>query len=226
MGLVVHLGSGMTDLRHALLVAFATLSAACGSPDSPVPEAPFARPSGYWEGNGKLTQVDFKDRVKEMTRSATYTFWFTVDAAGEVRGEVDVTWDALLRVDGLSQFSFPLPMAGGVSINPKVGGFISDPDPTRKYPLRGRLENGTLTLEAAFGAEPKPILFSLKADPGVMGGNGVKVTEMPMKPFPFFAEAGAVQKRPHGPHAARTEVRDETLAVEWNARQITTEERR
>jgi hypothetical protein len=239
MDLVVHFGPGMISTRHALLVVLATLTAACGSPDSAAPEAPFARPSGYWEGKGTLQKTDMKDNNRDMQRSAEFTFWFVMDKSGAVNGEVEVLYDATLIVKNLPQLTMS---AGFASMNfqPKVGGMVTDPNPRRRFRLHGQYD-GALSLAVGGLEDAKPIQFTVRGDAGIGGGvvadkgdatiEGLGspkqlVIEMPMKPYSPFIEPANVEKRPHGPHSARYEVTDPDLSIHWTATQITTREER
>ena len=233
----------------ALLVAAAGCSESAPAPERE--EAPFARPSGYWEGEGTWHKVDMKDAYKEMTRSADFTFWFVLDRDGSVDGEIEIQYDAQLTVDGLPEINMPLPGGIGVGFAPKVGGRVTDPDPKRKYPLSGSYNDGTLAIAAIIDENAKPIEFTFRADPGVTAGVKVArsyqggaaanseigvgtnappmqitVKKMPMTPFSPFVAPGSVTKRPLGPHVVAFELHEEELNVEWDARQITTEETR
>ena len=240
LDLVVHFGPGM-KIQHLVTAALATLAAACGNPAAaPETEAPFARPSGYWEGKGTLEKTDLKDDFRDMQRSAEFTFWFVMDKAGVVEGEIEVVYDATLTVKNLPEIAVATPWFGG-NFQPKVGGMVTDPNPRRRFRLYGQYD-GALTLNIGGLEAAKPIQFTVRADAGLggglntPGGNGMSiervreadstVMEMPMKPYSPFIEPANVQKRPNGPHAARYEVNDPDLAIYWTATQINTREER
>lgn len=193
-------------------------------------------PYGYWEGKGKMREVPLKDNFRELTRSADYEFWFNIAKDGVVTGEIDLDYDAVLTVENLPSVS-----AGPVSFNPKVGGKVVDLDPTRKFPLIGFYDGTVLKLALGVPTEArKPIKFVIRADPGVSAGIGPvgidasgasgaqsdKLTiEIDMAPFsPFYGDP-PVKKRPGGPYTAEYEERTENLVVEWNAKQVNSDQR-
>lgn len=235
----------MTNVRHALLALFVTLTAACGTASSPETERPFARPAGYWEGKGTLEKTDMKDDFRDMKRSAEFTFWFVLDGTGAVNGEVEVLYDATLTVKNLPELSMssvaPFSTSATFIFQPKVGGMVTDPNPRRRFPLRGHYD-GALTLAISGLDSAKPIQFTIRGDAGVGGGIASEkhgsvsvekpghkdqlVIEAPMKPFSPFLESADVEKRPNGPHTSRYEVNDPDLSIYWTATQINTREER
>ena len=191
-----------------------------------------AETSGYWEGKGRAHSTDMKDDYKEMTRSATFEFWFTLDAAGNAVGEAEIVYDSKLTVENLPSASI-----GSIGFAPKVGGQVTDKDPTRRFPIVGVFNKDAMELALAIATpqdkRPK-IEFTFRADPGVSasvgagglsstipgGGTGATVQKMDMTPFEVFVGKAKVEKRPGGPFAARAEEKGDNYAVEWSARQI------
>jgi hypothetical protein len=201
----------------------------------------FGSPAGYWEGEGTAKETPLDDGVRTLTREADFEFWFSLNSNGEALGEITLTYDAELTVDGLPSLS--IPGVGGVSagFDPEVGGEVTDEDPTRVFPLVGVYNQGDgLILAMVPGEEPEPIEFTIRADPGVSAGfdvggagsvgiegqgSGTIAYEIDMAPFtPFGSEDFAeVEKRPGGPYAAHFEFDDETYAIEWNVVQQTSD---
>lgn len=213
-------------MRAATLLMCFLVLAGCGKP----------APYGYWEGRGKMREVPLKDNFRELTRSADYEFWFNIAKDGAVAGEIDLDYDAVLTVENLPSVS-----AGQVSFNPKVGGKVTDLDPTRKFPLVGFFDGSVLKLALGVPADArKTIRFVIRADPGVSAGIGPvgidasgasgaqsdRLTiDIDMVPFsPFYGDP-PVKKRPGGPFAAEYSQRSETLVVEWTAKQVNSDPR-
>lgn len=195
----------------------------------------FASPAGYWEGEGRADETPLDDGSRKLTRAADFEFWFSLNSDGVATGEITLTYESVLTVDGLPSLS--VPGVGGVSaaFNPEVGGEITDKDPTRVFPLVGEYtEEQGLVLAMVPGEEPDPIEFTIRADPGVsagfdIGGAGSVGVEgegagtiayvIDMTPFtPFSAsDVSDVEKRPGGPYAAHFELSDDTYTIEWSA---------
>lgn len=188
--------------------------------------------SGYWEGKGRAHETPMKDEYREMTRSATFEFWFTLDAGGNAVGEAEIVYDAKLTVENLPSVSI-----GSIGFAPKVGGQVTDKDPTRRFPIVGVFDKDAMTLALAIAVpeqERPKIEFTFRADPGVSasvgagglsttvpgGGTGATVQKMDMTPFEVFVGKGKVEKRPGGPYAVRAEEKGDNYAVEWSARQM------
>jgi hypothetical protein len=197
--------------------------------------------AGYWEGKGHASETPMKDDYKELTRTAEYKFWFTLDEEGNAVGEAEITYDAVLTVENLPQVSAPTP-AGTITFAPQVGGQLTDLDPKRRFPIVGFLDKEEMTLVLAIAVkeeEREPIEFTLRADPGVSvgvgagglsatvpgGGVGTIVKKINMTPFDVFFAQARVEKRPSGPYAARFEEKGENYAMEWSARQMGGEQR-
>jgi hypothetical protein len=214
-------GAGFGPIGIGLLVAF-LLAAGCGVE---------VTPTGHWEGNGTAREILMQDAVRELTRSATFDFWFAVDEGGDAVGEVEIVYDAELKVENLPQVT-----VGFMSFNPKVGGKLTDLDPRRVFPLVGVLDSDVLTLRIPVADEDRePLEFTIRADAGVSAGLGgplglgvgaggatarSTVHEIPMTPFtPFTAGAPLVQ-RARGPFAARFAAESERWAVSWSAHQV------
>jgi len=213
------------------LVSLATL-AACGTERTPSSGGdPFATPFGYWEGKGTFAITDMKDDYRHMERTAKFELWFNVRDEGEVTGEVEILYDANLTVKNLPQST------GLVTFAPEIGGKVTDPDPSRRYPLEGRYADGGMVLKALIADDAAPIMFTYRATAGLgidvtggqvaVGGGGTEMVnageiseEMPMTPFDPFVAAGEVMKRPNGPHVARHESRTEKRSVQWTATQV------
>lgn len=218
-------------VRIAVIVLSLLLLSGCGR----------ATPEGYWEGKGRTSEVPLKDRFRQLTRKADFEFWFTADRAGNAVGEIELVYDAELKVENLPSVSM-----GMFSFNPSVGGRVTDLNPKRRFPLVGVLalegEQGQLALEIATPEDTRPkIEFTMRADPGVSAGLGgglvtipggaagvgeVTVRRIDMKPFSPFGGPAKVEKRPGGPFAARYEDRAEKYSIEWSARQAGGEQRR
>lgn len=179
-----------------------------------------------WKGSGSVTETPLKDDYRELTRSTEFEFAFAVDKDGNVSGEITLTYDAVLTVENL-----PGADVGIASFDPEVGGQVTDPNPTRTYPLTGKLEGDELTLEIATAEEEReldPIEFTIIADPGVsagLGGGGaftapggdVQIIEIDMTPFTPFEGPATVVVGPDGPESARYFDQGDNYEVEWNA---------
>ncbi len=221
----------MRRLRSSLLpvvvLSLALFICGCGK----------ATPTGYWEGKGKSSEIKLKDNYRQLTRSADYEFWFVLDEQGNATGEIDLTYDAVLKVENLPSFS-----AAGVSLKPDVGGKITDLNPKRHFPLVGYYDGKKLALEIGQPEPARPKLeFTIRADPGVsaglagghvsvgegtVGGGPVQVIKVPMMPFSPFAGGAVVEKRPGGPYAASYEENAEKYSISWSARQMGGEQRK
>ncbi|MEX0683250.1 MAG: hypothetical protein WD904_06045 [Dehalococcoidia bacterium] len=232
------------------MVAIAISLGACGGDDDANVDLPdnvdvdvedFGSPTGYWEGEGTAYETPIDDGVRTLTRDADFEFWFSLNSDGHATGEITLTYDSVLTVDGLPNLS--LPGVGGVSaaFDPEVGGEITDEDPTRVFPLVGLYTEGDgLILAMVPGEEPDPIEFTIRADPGVSAGfdvggagsvgidgegSGTIAYVIDMTPFTPFGSAdfAEVEKRPGGPFAAHFEFNDDTYAIEWSAVQQTSD---
>ena len=235
-----------------LALAIGLVFAACGGggdddsgvdlpDDVDVDVEDFGAPTGYWEGEGTAKETPLNDGVRTLTREAEFDFWFSLNNDGTALGEITLTYDAELTVEGLPDFSAPGVGGVSVSFNPEVGGELTDEDPTRIFPLVGNYSEGDgLILAMVPGDEPLPMEFTLRADPGVNAGfdvggagsvgiegdgTGTIAYEIDMVPFtPFGSEDFAeVEKRPGGPYAAHFEFTDETYAIEWSTVQETSD---
>jgi len=200
-----------------------------------------ATPAGYWEGKGTAIERPMDDAVRKLTRSAEYEFWFTLAENGDAVGEIELTYSADLKVEGLPNVTVPAP-GGSVSFEPEVAGTLTDLDPSRRFPLIGVLEEGQLTLAIAIPEGDRPPLeFTIRADAGVSGGmsiGGGSIGGLPlgnaqlilqkidMVPFSPFNGPAEVEKRPGGPFAARYESQGDDYAIDWSARQMGGEQRR
>lgn len=215
-----------------LLAAIALFSLSCESdPHS----------YGYWEGKGTAMEIPMNDGVRKLTRSAEFEFWFTLAESGDAVGEIDLEYNAELTVDNLPNVTVPAPGGSSVSFNPEVGGTMTDPDPTRRFPLVGVLEGEELTLAIATAeGDRAPLEFTIRADAGVSGGmpiggasvdglspgdTQVIVQEIEMTPFSPFNASVAVKKRPGGPFAVHFEDKGDNFGIEWSARQMGGEQR-
>jgi len=191
-------------------------------------------PYGYWEGEGSASDTLIKDNVRDLTRKADFSFWFNLDEDGEILGEVEMRYKTDLVVSGLPKISAPAP-GGTIKFNPTVGGQLTDPNPTRRFPLVGTFTDKGLNLE--FGtpeAEREALEFTIRADAGIsgamkLGGIGMgsnqanaqlTVLTVDMVPFSPFGTVGVVARRPNGPHAARMETKGDSYAIEWKAKQV------
>lgn len=212
-----------------------SLAAACGGDGKvDVNVDDYASPTGYWEGEGTASETPLDDGVRTLTRDAEFDFWFSLADDGTATGEITLTYDAVLTVEGLPNFSAPGIGGISVSFNPEVGGELTDEDPTRIFPLVGHYSAGDgLILAMVPGEEAPPMEFTLRADPGVSAGfdvggagsigiegqgTGTIAYEIDMVPFTPFGSAdfAEVVKRPGGPYAAHFEFVDETYAIEWS----------
>lgn len=222
----------------AAVAVVAAIANGCGGSDVPgeidVDVRNFGSPAGYWEGEGTLRQTPM-DGVRTLTRNADFTFWFSLDPQGSALGEITLIYESVLTVRGLPEMSTPGVGGASASFKPEVGGEITDPDPTRIFPLVGILDEDGLVLGMVPGEEPRPIQFTIRADPGVsagfdvggggnvgFGGEGAGTMTYAIEMVPFTPFAGSdiarVEKRPGGPHAAHFELTGENkLAIEWNA---------
>ncbi len=187
-------------------------------------------PECRWEGRGLVRQTPLKDNARELTRSADFSFWFLVEADGAVEGEITLTYDAKLTVNRLPQVE-----VGIAGFSPKVGGRITDPDPTRTFPLMGTLGEEGLSLEIATPeGERRQIEFTIRADAGVTaslgaggvprlvpgGAGGVQVIQIEMMPFTPFVGPGTLEVGPDGPYAARSQERSHDSLIEWTAERV------
>lgn len=230
---------------YLAVVVAATIAIGCGGSDAPsevdVDVEDFGSPAGYWQGEGTVRETPLDDGVRTLTRNADFEFWFSLNSDGSALGEITLTYESVLTVSGLPDLS--VPGVGGVSasFDPEVGGEITDPDPTRIFPLVGVLDEDGLVLGMVSGEEPEPIEFTIRADPGVSAGfdvggagsvgvegegSGAIVYSIEMTPFTPFADSdvAAVEKRPGGPYAAHFEFSgDNKLAIEWSAVQESSE---
>jgi hypothetical protein len=208
-----------------LVVLSVFLLIGCGKPTA----------AGYWEGKGKSQEILMNDHYRHFTRSADYDFWFQVDKDGNATGQIDITYDALLKVENLPKAS-----AGMVSFNPEVGGKLTDLDPKRRFDLVGYFDGQKLALEVATPEDQRKSLeFSFRADPGVSAALGVGPMTVPtgnvsgpvtaltmkMKPFSPFLSAGKVEKRPGGPFVASIDEHADKYAINWTAHQAGGEQR-
>ena len=225
MNTIVKFESAVTMLLVALGVA------GCGGD---------ATEAGYWEGEGHSRELLLKDELKALRRESNFSFWFVLDDSGEAVGEVDISYEAELRVDGLPKVTVSAP-GGSVSFQPEVGGSLTDLDRSRTYPIVGLLDGDELKLMVATReSQRKPMEFTFRADPGVSAslgigagsvgvpgkGAGAMLQTMDMMPFdPFSAGGGEVSNRPGGPFVARFELGGSDLNVEWTARQVGGEQR-
>lgn len=160
-----------------VVAASALLLVACGGGDdggivpgrTQVLVEDFATPAGYWEGSGSATHTPWDDPVRKFYRKADFEFWFALDTDGTALGEITLTYDAKLTIDGLPDFQAPAPGGINISFDPEVGGELSDSDPVRKFPLVGLYneEENILTLRMVPGEDAEPMKFTLRADPGV-----------------------------------------------------------
>ena len=206
-----------------------------------------ATPSGYWEGDGTGSEIMLDGPFIKLTRTVDYEFWFALNADGEAFGEIELTYDAELIVDGLPNATVPVPGGSSVSFNPKVGGKMTDLDPTRTFPLVGVLDGETLTLEIATPlGDREELEFTIRGDAGVDasfalgagkdgGGGDAKVgvggdaqlviIKTSMVAFSPFNGSAPVNKRAGGPFAAKFEAKGDKYAIDWSARQIGGEQR-
>ena len=228
----------IASANRSLAAALAILLVACGGgttlpADVEVDVEDFGSPAGYWEGEGQASETPLDDGVRTLTRSADFEFWFSLDANGSGTGEITLTYDALLTVDGLPSLSVPAGGLGSVSFDPEVGGKLTDEDPTRIFPLVGVHTDAGLVLAMVPGGEPAPLEFTLQADPGVSAGisgggvnigvdgegSGAIVQVIDMQPFSPFGDQDIadVEKRAGGPYAAHFEIAEDSWAIEWGA---------
>ena len=214
--------------RQTLVVATilpAFLLAGCGKPTT----------VGYWEGKGKSQEILMNDHYRHFTRSADYEFWFQVDKSGNVVGQIDITYDALLKVDNLPKVS-----AGIASFDPEVGGKLTDLDPKRRFDLAGYCNGQKLAVDLATPeGQRKSLEFSFRADPRVSAslgvgpmtvpsgklGDAVTFMKMQMMPFSPFLSPGTVEKRPGGPFVASVDEHSDKYAINWTAHQVGGEQR-
>jgi len=217
--------------RRALLPLIAALTLSCGATP---------QPTGYWEGKGTAMEKPMNDAVRKLTRQAEFEFWFTLAESGDALGEIELKYDAELKVDGLPNVSAPVP-GGTISFAPEVGGTLTDLDPTRRFPLVGIFDGETLVLAVATPeADREPLEFTIRADAGISGGLDVGrasvgglsageaqiiIHKIDMTPFSPFGAAVPVEKRPGGPFAVSYEDRGESHVIEWSARQMGGENR-
>ena len=229
-------------------IAVAAAIAGCSGGDPVLgAEGGNATPYGYWEGDGTASEKLMDDPFRKLTRTVEFEFWFALNADGEAFGEIELKYDAELIVDGLPNVTVPVPGGSSVSFQPKVGGKMTDLDPTRTFPLVGVLDGESLTLMIATPEENRKTLdFTIRGDAGVSGtmalgagkdgGGGdasigaggdaqLVVIEIDMTPFSPFNGAAMVEKRPGGPYAARFEENADKYSIEWSARQIGGEQR-
>lgn len=207
-----------------MALVFSVLLQGCGQ--SPAPY-------GYWEGKGQASEMPMNDEVRKLTRRATYEFWFTLAETGDAVGEIELEYDAELVVVGLPSVSVPVPGGAGVSFNPEVGGTMTDLDPTRKFPLVGVYDEGTLLLNIATPeADRPPLEFTIRADAGISGsmsvgpvgigdvasGNAqIYVEKIEMTPFSPFDTGAVVEQRASGPYAVAYESKGDNFSIEWSA---------
>lgn len=221
--------------NRLLAVVLGALLVACVSPPAEVEVdvEDFGSPAGYWEGSGQASETPLDDGVRTLTRSADFEFWFSLDADGTGSGEITLTYDALLRVDDLPSLSIPAGGFGSVSFDPEVGGKLTDPDPTRVFPLVALSTDDGLVLAMVAGEDPAPLEFTIQADPGVSAGltgggagigvegqgSGSIVQLIDMTPFSPFGsqDMGEMEKRPGGPYAVHFEVAEDSWTIEWSA---------
>ena len=231
-----------TQIRTAIAcIALAVAVAGCSGGDPVLgAEGGNATPSGYWEGDGTASEIMMDDAVRKLTRTVEFEFWFALNADGEALGEIELKYDAELIVIGLPKITVPAPGGSSISFQPKVGGKMTDLDPTRTFPLVGVLDGESLTLMIATPEGDREKLdFTIRGDAGVSGGMGIGkisvdlgegdvqliVIPIEMTPFSPFNGAAPVVKRAGGPYAAKFEAKGETFAIDWSARQIGGEKR-
>ncbi len=177
-----------------------------------------------WTGKGSVSETPLDDGARKLTRSAEFEFDFEVDEDGKVTGEITLTYAAVLTVENL-----PGADVGIASFDPEVGGEITDPNPTRTFPLTGTLEGDELTLEIETPEDDRePIEFTIIADPGVsagLGGGGaftapgsnVQIIQIPMTPFTPFAGPATVEEGPDGSMRAEFFEEGDNYRIEWSA---------
>jgi hypothetical protein len=176
-----------------------------------------------WKGKGTAMEIPLKDDHRELIRSADFEFLFEVDEDGNVSGEITLTYAAVLKVEDL-----PGANVGFASFAPEVGGEITDPNPTRTFPLEGRLDENGLTLEIATPEDERdPIEFTILADPGVSAGlglggavltsGGVQIIKIDMKPFSPFLGPATLEEGPDGVQAAYFFEEGDNYLIEWEA---------
>jgi hypothetical protein len=186
-------------------------------------------PDGYWEGSGRTREVLMDDTFRHLTRSSEFTFWFVAHASGGVVGEIEIDYEAELKVENLPKVTVPVP-GGSVSFEPKVGGRLTDLDPRRRFPLSGSISTDhVLTLRIATPeGEREKLEFTQRANVGIGGGvtgggsvggaeYGNIVTKIPMTPFSPFTGDAEITRRAGNVHGAHFEEKAKTHAVEWSA---------
>lgn len=228
-------------IASAIVLSAAFAACSGGDDDVEVDVEDYASPSGYWEGDGTASETPLEDGARTLKREADFEFWFSLADDGTAAGEITLTYDALLTVDGLPDFSAPGVGGVSVSFNPEVGGELTDADPTRVFPLVGVYSDDEGLILAMVGwEEADPLEFTLRADPGVSAGfdvggagtvgiegegAGTIAYEIDMTPFTPFGDAdyAEVEKRPGGPYAAHFEVEGDNYAIEWEAVQASSD---
>ena len=190
-------------------------------------------PECQWEGRGLVRETPLKDEHRELSRSADFAFRFTAHPDGSVTGMITLTYAAELTVERL-----PEAEVGIAGFDPKVGGRVTDPNPTRTFPLEGELDEEELTLRIATPEDQRrQIRFTMRADPGVSaglaaggamrmvpGGSGrVQVIDIDMMPFTPFSGPGTVELGPDGPVAASFHESDEDSLTDWTAERLAPE---
>jgi hypothetical protein len=178
-----------------------------------------------WVGEGSISETPLKDDHRELTRAADFEFTFDIDPEGNVVGEIRLSYEAKLTVEDL-----PSASVGIATFDPEVGGEITDPNPTRTFPLTGSLRDDFLTLEIATPVESRPTIeFTILADPGVSAGlsgvpvtapGGVQIIKIEMVPFSPFGAPGEVEVGPQGPRSASASEVGDNYRLEWEARLV------
>lgn len=203
-------------MKNALMIGTALLLAGCSSD----------KPSGHWEGKGRVFEEKLRDDARTLTRKATTEFWFTLRPDGSAAGEIEVTYGAQLTVD----LGGSIETVGG-SFNPTVSGALNERDAVRRFPLAGFYENGELVLQIAVPEDERPKLdFVIRADAGTTikmpggfeAGKTVKGGEIhvPMTAFSPFATKGGALTKSFGRQTARYEEKGKHYEITWSARKV------
>jgi hypothetical protein len=164
-----------------------------------------------------------KDRSQQLSWSADFEFWFVVDKDGNAIGEADLLYDAELRLEHLANDAGQTLIIKPETINKNIdkNGLAT---PHRRMSLVGRVNGRELILESAAQDSLSPLVFTLRADPDITGGDLI-IKKIDRKPFSPFFGVVRLQQAADGRYGAHFETSGEPLTVNWTVHQVNGKQR-